>query len=91
MATRQSLLAFGGASMEPEAEPDEFRASALISSYHRLRHNIDALLAENRELTRLVHQLRARRYGRLERLPATAPPILNAPQQGHFPFPNPGG
>ncbi|XP_064010398.1 speriolin [Pogoniulus pusillus] len=96
LATRQSRLAFGGqmltapggASMDPV--PGE-RAALVLASYNRLRHEIQALVAENRELARVVGQLRGQRYGRLEQLdrgPATAPPIINAPQ-GHFPFPNP--
>ncbi|XP_054674526.1 speriolin [Grus americana] len=72
---------------------------SVFACYDRLRREIQALLAENEELTRVVGRLKEQRH--LRRLlhsqrgtaPGSAPPLAHASRSsgGRFTFPSPGG
>lgn len=90
--------------MEPVPRGRPQRAGlSVFACYDQLRHEIQALLAENEELTRVVGRLKDQRH--LRHLlhgqpgtapgtaPSSAPPLIAVPRssRGGFTFPSPGG
>lgn len=86
--------------MEPVPRGRPQRAGlSVFACYDQLRHEIQALLAENEELTRAVGRLKEQRHlrhlrhGQPGTAPSSAPPLAAVPRssRGGFTFPSPGG
>ncbi|KAM9644385.1 uncharacterized protein ACIBXB_012801 [Morphnus guianensis] len=89
-----------GAAMEPVPRGRPQRAGlSVFACYDQLRREIQALLAENEELTRAVGRLKEQRHlrhllhGQPGTAPSSAPPLAAVPRSGRggFAFPSPGG
>ncbi|XP_052642784.1 speriolin [Harpia harpyja] len=86
--------------MEPVPRGRPQRAGlSVFACYDQLRREIQALLAENEELTRAVGRLKEQRHlrhllhGQPGTAPSSAPPLAAVPRSGRggFAFPSPGG